>query len=112
MQLTTITNYLDTLLNTAAVGDHPHAKNGLQLANDGKATRIVVAVDACHAVIEEAITQKADLLIVHHGLFWQGLQRLTGAFYKKIKLAMDHNLAIYSSHVPLDLHPKIGNGVF
>ncbi|MFI0348276.1 MAG: Nif3-like dinuclear metal center hexameric protein [Chthoniobacterales bacterium] len=111
MLLTTITTYLDTLLNTALVSDHSNAKNGLQLANNGNVTRIVVAVDACQAVIEEAIEQKADLLIVHHGLFWQGLQPLTGAFYKKIKLAMDHNLAIYSSHIPLDLHPTIGNNV-
>lgn len=111
MKLSTITTYLDTYLKTSSIGDYRYAKNGLQLQNNGKVTRVALAVDACQAVIEEAVEKKADLLIIHHGLFWSGLQPLTGSFYQKIKLAMDHNLAIYSSHLPLDLHPKIGNNI-
>ena len=50
-----------------------------------------------------------NLLVVHHGLFWQGAQRIEGALYRKLKLAMDHDLAIYSAHLPLDMHPELGN---
>lgn len=109
MHLSTIVNYLDQLLWTSEVRDYPQAHNGLQLANLGTVKRVAVAVDACLPVIEEAIAAEADLLIVHHGLFWSGLQPITGAYYQKLKLAFQHGLAIYSSHLPLDRHPKFGN---
>lgn len=111
MLLSNLINYLDQLLCTSEVRDYPQAHNGLQLANGGEVKRIAVAVDACLSVVEQAIAAKADLLLVHHGLFWSGLQPITGAYYQKIKLAMQHGLAIYSSHLPLDLHPKFGNNV-
>lgn len=111
MQLSHVTHYLDDLLKAASITDYPQAYNGLQLENNGTVERIAVAVDACAAVIEQAVEKNASLLIVHHGLFWNGLRPLTGAFYKKIKLAMDHNLAIYSSHLPLDFHPEVGNNI-
>ena len=111
MQLSNIVNYLDQLLWTSEVRDYPQAHNGLQLANGGIIKRVAVAVDACLPVIEQAIAAEADLLIVHHGLFWSGLQPITGAYYQKLKLALQHGLAIYSSHLPLDRHPQIGNAV-
>lgn len=111
MKLTPLVEHLDALLKITSVQDYPQAQNGLQLANDGEVTRVAVAVDACAAVIDEAIEIGATLLVVHHGLFWSGLQPLTGVFYKKIKKAITHNLAIYSVHLPLDLHPELGNGV-
>lgn len=111
MDLISLVSHLDTLLKTASVQDYPQAKNGLQLANNGTVTRVAVAVDACAPTIEKAIAAEADFLIVHHGLFWSGLQPVTGVFYKKIKMAMDHNLAIYSAHLPLDLHPEFGNNI-
>lgn len=109
MILSTIVNYLDQLLCTSEVRDYPHAQNGLQLANAGTVKRVAVAVDACLSVVEQAIAAEADLLVVHHGLFWSGLQPITGAYYQKLKLALQHGLAIYSSHLPLDRHPKFGN---
>jgi dinuclear metal center YbgI/SA1388 family protein len=48
-------------------------------------------------------------LVVHHGLFWQGAQRIRGAVYEKIRLAIENGLAIYSAHIPLDVHPELGN---
>ena len=111
MKLQTLIPHLDAFLNTASIKDYPQAYNGLQLENNGSIERIVVAVDACAAVIEKAAAEKNSLLIVHHGLFWSGLKPLTGTFYKKIKMAMDHNLAIYSSHLPLDLHAELGNNI-
>lgn len=98
----------DALLNTAGVVDYPGAQNGLQLESGGKVTRIAAAVDACEAVILEAVARDCSLLIVHHGLLWSPL-RFTGATYRKLKAAMEHGLAIYSSHLPLDLHPELGN---
>ncbi|MDF1813313.1 MAG: Nif3-like dinuclear metal center hexameric protein [Verrucomicrobiales bacterium] len=96
-------------LNIAEVPDYSGAINGLQLENDGSVTKIVAAVDACLPVIRMAVDQGADLLVVHHGMFWNGARPFTGSVYEKLKLAMDHNLAIYSSHIPLDVHPELGN---
>ena len=91
--------------------DYPGAMNGLQMENDGNISRVISAVDASLAVIKEAAQTRNSLLLVHHGMFWQGAQPLTGAFFRKIKAAMEGNLAIYSSHLPLDMHPVVGNNV-
>ncbi|MDA0813325.1 MAG: Nif3-like dinuclear metal center hexameric protein [Verrucomicrobia bacterium] len=107
--LRTITSHLDKLLKIEAIPDYPQALNGLQLENSGEVTRVAAAVDACLPVIERAVADKVDLLLVHHGLFWLGAQRIQGSLYRKLKLAMDGGLAIYSAHIPLDVHPKVGN---
>lgn len=109
MKLTALVSHLDSLLRTGEIPDYPGAMNGLQIANEGPLRRIVAAVDACEAVIAEAARVKGTLLIVHHGLFWNGAQPVSGAFRRKIKAALDGDLALYSSHLPLDLHPKLGN---
>ncbi|MCB1077065.1 MAG: Nif3-like dinuclear metal center hexameric protein [Verrucomicrobiae bacterium] len=101
--------HLSGELRLAEIPDYPGAVNGLQLANGGSVNQIAVAVDACLPVIREAVLRQADLLIVHHGLFWSGAQPITGGWYEKLKLAMDHQLAIYSVHIPLDIHPQLGN---
>lgn len=103
--------YLDGELKTASIQDYPGAMNGLQLSNRGQVGRIVAAVDATLPVIEAAAAGGPGLLLVHHGMFWQGVQPVTGAFYKKLKIAMEADLAIYSSHLPLDVHPVFGNNV-
>lgn len=103
--------FLDRELKTSSIPDYPGAINGLQLANDGKVGRIVAAVDASLPVIEAAAEGGPGLLIVHHGMFWQGARPVTGAFYKKLKTAMDAGLAVYSSHLPLDVHPEWGNNI-
>jgi dinuclear metal center YbgI/SA1388 family protein len=110
-RLLSLISSLDDLLNTAAVSDYPGAVNGLQIANSGVITRIAAAVDACEAVIGEAARVKGTLLLVHHGLFWNGVQPITGPLYRKMKLALDGDLALYSSHLPLDLHYKLGNNI-
>ncbi len=108
-RLNTLVTSADDWLSTSAVPDYSGAVNGLQLQNDGSVTKIAAAVDACLPVIEKAVEAEADLLVVHHGLFWNGAKPYTGATYQKLKLAMDNNLAIYSSHIPLDVHPTLGN---
>ena len=104
-----ITAYLDRYLKTATIADWGHAMNGLQIENSGKVTKIGAAVDACEFSIKEAAARDVDFLIVHHGLFWGGMKPLTGGHYRKIKAALDHNIAIYSAHLPLDVHPVEGN---
>jgi len=111
MKLTALVKHLDSLLRTPEIDDYPGAMNGLQIASEGPLRRIVAAVDACEAVIAEASRVKGSLLLVHHGLFWNGTQPVIGAFRRKIKAALDGDLALYSSHLPLDLHPKLGNNV-
>ena len=107
-----IVSYLDKELNTASILDHQGAFNGLQLANSsGKISRVIAAVDASLPVIEAVAAEGGGLLIVHHGMFWQGVQPVTGAFYRKLKISMEADLAIYSSHLPLDIHPEWGNNI-
>ncbi|MEO5713093.1 MAG: Nif3-like dinuclear metal center hexameric protein [Luteolibacter sp.] len=103
--------FLDRELKTSSIPDYPGAVNGLQLANSGNVGRIVAAVDASLPVIEAAAEGGPGLLIVHHGMFWQGVRPVTGAFYKKLRTAMEAGLAIYSSHLPLDVHPEWGNNI-
>lgn len=107
--LCALTDYLDRELRLGEIPDYPGAMNGLQIENHGKVEKIGAAVDASLPVFEKAIAEDVDLLLVHHGMFWQGAQALTGPFYKKIKLALDAGMALYSAHIPLDVHPVWGN---
>ena len=109
MELTELVSYLDGYLRVAAVPDAPHAVNGLQVANRGTVSRVAVAVDLCEATVRLAAEQRADLLLVHHGLFWGGLQPLTGRAYRRVASLIANDIALYSAHLPLDLHPDVGN---
>ena len=107
--LATIVKHCDRILRTAETGDYDGAVNGLQVENSGTVTRIAATVDASLATVKLAVAARADLLIVHHGLFWSKSHPWTGKKYELQKLLIENNLAIYSSHLPLDLHPKLGN---
>jgi dinuclear metal center YbgI/SA1388 family protein len=108
--LTTIVSHLETLLRHRGFPDYPQAFNGLQLENSGKVGRIAAAVDACEPVIAEAVCRGAKLLVVHHGLMWdQHCFAFTGARYRKLRVAMEGDLAVFASHLPLDAHPTLGN---
>ena len=102
---------LDTELGTSLVADYPGALNGLQFANDGQVHHVAVAVDASRQSIAEAESRGADLLVVHHGLFWSGVQPVSGIVYDKFRALIRANIAVYSSHLPLDLHATLGNNV-
>ena len=104
-----IISHCDKILRTAAIGDYDGAANGLQVENSGSVTRIAATVDASLATVKLAIAAKADLLIVHHGLFWSPSHPWTGKKYELLQLLIKNNLAVYSSHLPLDAHPKLGN---
>ncbi|MBV9999414.1 MAG: Nif3-like dinuclear metal center hexameric protein [Verrucomicrobia bacterium] len=111
MKLQEVVAFLDGFLNVSEIQDYPNALNGLQLENDGRVRKVGAAVDASEPVLRAAVEAQVDLLIVHHGLFWGGLTRVTGPVYRKFHLAITANLAVYSAHLPLDLHPAVGNNV-
>ena len=109
--LAEIVNFLDTTLQVKEVIDYPNACNGLQLANRGTVTRIAGAVDANIHSIQSAIKNGADLLVVHHGLTFGGVQVIVGPWYDLYCSAIEANLAIYSAHLPLDSHPQYSHNV-
>src|SRR5690242_12468831 len=109
ISLASVARHCDRLLRTDQFGDWEGAVNGLQVENHGAITRIAAAVDASGATVELAIRARADLLIVHHGLFWNPSHPWTGKRYELLRLLLENNLAVYSSHLPLDAHPRLGN---
>lgn len=111
MRLDELTAYLDEYLRIREVPDYPNALNGLQVANPGEVTRIAAAVDASEAAIREAARRGCDFLLVHHGLFWDGNRPVTGRRYRRLRLLIEHGIAVYSAHLPLDVHPEVGNNV-
>ena len=110
-RLASIVEQLDVLLRTAEIPDYPGAVNGLQVQNGGEVHKVAAAVDFSRRTIEGAVAAGADLLIVHHGAFWSGVQPIRGAWYERLKPLFAHDVAVYSSHLPLDLHPEVGNNV-
>src|ERR1035437_6719466 len=108
-QLAQIFAYADKYLRVAEFVDSTNALNGLQVENSGQVTRIGAAVDASTRTLREAAARKVDLLLVHHGLFWAGLRPVTGAWRRQLKICFEHNIAVYSAHLPLDAHRRIGN---
>lgn len=109
--LATIATHLDILLGTETTPDYPGAFNGVQVANRSPIERVGAAVDLSRRVVESAADQGVNLLLVHHGMFWAGVQRIVGAFYERLRLLLEHDIAVYASHLPLDAHPDLGNNV-
>lgn len=110
MKLTELTAYLDEYLRVATVPDYGGALNGLQVERAGEEVRrVALAVDAAQATIATAAEWGADLLIAHHGLFWDGNVPVTARRYRRLKALLDADLAVYGAHLPLDVHPEVGN---
>jgi dinuclear metal center YbgI/SA1388 family protein len=109
MDLSQLTGYLDDFLEIDRVPDYAAALNGLQVANSGRVSRVAVAVDAAQATIEGAVRAGADFLLVHHGLFWDGNQPVTGRRYRRLRALLEADVAVYGAHLPLDVHPEVGN---
>ncbi|AZH26669.1 Nif3-like dinuclear metal center hexameric protein [Haloplanus aerogenes] len=101
---------LDDRLRTDDYADLDASANGLQVGRrSGTVDRVAIAVDAAEATIEAAIDRDADVLLVHHGLVWGGLDRLTGLDYDRIEPLVENDVALYVSHLPLDGHQELGN---
>lgn len=108
-KLEDIVNLLDTTLRVKDVKDAPVALNGLQVENNGEVHKVALAVDGSQRTLDAAVAAGADLLVLHHGLYWCGLRPLTGWWKRKVETCLQANLAVYSAHLPLDVHPELGN---
>ena len=109
MKAVELAGYIDDLLNVEIIRDS--SLNGLQVENEKEISKIVMAVDASLATINRAKAAQADMLIVHHGLYWGKPLPVTGMHYKRIKRLIDLDIALYAVHLPLDVHPELGNNV-
>jgi len=109
--LTRIATELDSLLDTAGIPDYPQAINGIQVETQAEIVKVAAAVDVRERTIRSALDAGANLLLVHHGLFWAGLQPLRGPYYRRIHALLASGMGLYSSHLPLDAHPELGNNV-
>ena len=107
--LQALVDHADELLGTASTPDYPNALNGLQFENTGPVKGIAVAVDFSIRSIEGTLAAAANLLVVHHGMFWSGLEPHTGRAYAKLRMLLENDIAVYASHLPLDRHPSLGN---
>jgi dinuclear metal center YbgI/SA1388 family protein len=107
--LSDLVDYCDKLLNVSEVQDYDKAFNGLQVQNSGYVTRIAATVDASLSTVRGAVKSDADLMIVHHGLFWSPSHPWVGKKYELIQELVGADLAVYSCHLPLDAHPALGN---
>jgi dinuclear metal center YbgI/SA1388 family protein len=83
--------------------------NGIQVSSGADIRKIAFAVDACMDAFRLAAQWGADMVFVHHGLFWGQDLRVTGSHYARLKFLIDNTLALYAVHLPLDMHPEVGN---
>lgn len=104
-----IASFLDERLGAAGFPDYPQALNGLQLDHRGPVRKVAAAVDYSRRTVDAAIASGANLLLLHHGMFWGGNPRLTGHAYARVRDLIAHDIAVYASHLPLDAHPELGN---
>lgn len=109
IELQEIVAALDDALRPAEIPDAPVALNGLQVENDGRVHKVALAVDGSQKTLEDAVAAGADMLLLHHGLYWGGLRPLTGWWKRKVETCLGNNLAVYAAHLPLDVHPQLGN---
>ncbi|WP_458191097.1 Nif3-like dinuclear metal center hexameric protein [Haladaptatus sp. NG-WS-4] len=110
MDLAELTDRYDDRLRTTDFADVDASANGLQVGpDDFDGERVAFAVDAAEQTVEAAVEWGADLLVVHHGLSWGGIERVTGHQYHRIAPLVENDVALYVSHLPLDSHPELGN---
>lgn len=108
VQLAELVKYCDELLDVKAYQDY--CPNGLQVEGVAEVNKIVTGVTACQALIDAAIAERADLLLVHHGFFWKGEPAsLTGMRRRRIGALIENNISLLAYHLPLDAHADVGN---
>lgn len=106
-----IAAFADTLLRTQDIPDYPSSVNGLQVDTPARITKLAAAVDFSQKTVTATKLCGAQLLVVHHGAFWQGAVPITGRRYKVISSLINDAIGVYASHLPLDCHTKLGNNV-
>ena len=111
MKLKELDSYFRSFLSIDELARTDISLNGVQVENSGDITCIAFAVDACMEVFRRAREAGAQMVFVHHGLFWGHEQSVTGNHYQRLKFLLDNNIALYAAHLPLDIHPELGNNV-
>jgi dinuclear metal center YbgI/SA1388 family protein len=111
VDLSEIAAYVDGVLGVSKMVDFPGAHNGVQVYREGLVKRIGASVDADLKSVRRAMARHTDLLVVHHGLLWNGAQPFVGERYHLYREMMANNLAVYSVHLPLDAHETLGNNI-
>jgi dinuclear metal center YbgI/SA1388 family protein len=110
MTLNDFDSLLSLTLDHRSWAGKEKALNGLQVGRRNPEVRkVVFAVDACLQSFERAAALHADVLVVHHGLFWGTPLAVTGDHQRRLQCLFDHDLALWASHLPLDAHPTLGN---
>ncbi len=109
--LADITAFCDERTRRREIVDFPGSHNGLQFSNRGKVNKVGAAVDAGLLPFRQAASRGIQFLIVHHGMFWNPFPPITGVQYEKSRTLLEADCAVYGAHLPLDLHPEIGNNV-
>jgi len=107
-KLRDIVTWLDGELKTRDFDDG--SINGLQVEGGAKVRKAGLAVDACTASFRASARAKCDLLIVHHGMIWGGgIRAVTGVAKRRLAMLLKNDISLYASHLPLDVHPRLGN---
>jgi len=113
MQLEKVDNYFKDNLKIDELSSIDISMNGIQVgASDSGSAEIrkaAFAVDACMESFERAAEAGADLLFVHHGLYWGKPLPVSGSHYTRLRFLIDNNIVLYAAHLPLDIHPDFGN---
>ena len=104
-----LVKYLDVYLRISEIKDE--SQNGLQVEGAEEVKKVCFAVDSCLEAFQRAATSGAQMIIVHHGIFWERFTPLRWIQRQRIKLLLETDLSLYAAHLPLDLHPKVGNNV-
>ncbi len=108
--LTTLQEEADRYLNSGRINDY--CPNGLQVEGRPQVRRIVSGVTASQALIDAAVEAEADVLLVHHGYFWKGeTPCVVGMKQRRLKTLLANDISLLAYHLPLDLHPEVGNNV-
>jgi len=102
-----LVTYLDALLCVREIEDA--SQNGLQVEGPSEVTHVAFAVDGCQETFEQAVAAGAQLLVVHHGLFWSEPLRLVGPHFRRVRTLIVGHCGLYAAHLPLDAHPQWGN---
>jgi len=108
-KLSVIQSYLDDELRINQISDA--CANGLEVDGKENIEKIVFMVDASEEGFRYALDKNADMVIVHHGLFFGNIKKINGSLYKRIKILVNNNISLYAAHLPLDIHPIFGNNV-
>ncbi len=110
MTLAEIDRWLGDCLDISAMASRDSSLNGLQVARRvPEVSKVAFAVDAAMESFRRAADWGAQLLVVHHGILWDGQQRVTGNLYDRMRFLLEKDLALYAAHLPLDAHPEVGN---